>query len=117
MVDVRNLVKTFGPLTALEMIDERKGTYNETAFLTTVFHVGQPVRVVITVRASRISAICGDRMLIDWSGDVGRLSPYPNYTIKNKDQLYVHTFRSVFKIHKMQLAPISRVGPGRAGPS
>lgn len=106
-----------GVLTTLDAIDGKTGMYNETAFPTTVFEVGKPVRVAITVRASRITAMCGDRLLIDWSGDFGRLSPYPSYTIPDEDQLYVHTFQSVFKIHKMHLTPISRVGPaaGREG--
>jgi serine/threonine protein kinase len=96
--------------TGLGYIDGRRGHETEAARATRVFTRPEPVRVLIVVRRSHITAACAGRVLIDWRGDFQRLSHSPLWAVPDENSLFIGAFRSSFAISKLRLIPISGTG-------
>jgi hypothetical protein len=99
-----------GGITALEAVDGRPGAYNETALQTKVFTSSEPVQLRIAVRPPSISVVADDRQLINWSGDIQRLTVHPNWVVPDDRVLFVGSREGSFKFTKIELIPIAGKG-------
>jgi hypothetical protein len=77
---------------------------------------GQDVPLRVTVRKGRITATCGDRLILDWSGDPARLGLYPDREVPKKDALFIGANLSQFRFSQLRLVPISRIGQASGEP-
>jgi serine/threonine protein kinase len=96
-----------GPATVLETVDGPYPLGNETALKTAVFTTAEPLTMLITVRKSHITVACNGRLLIDWKGDIDRLGLPVMWEVPARDQLFIGSFKSRFRISKMRLVPLS----------
>jgi len=100
----------------LSQIDGMPANESEAGNTTEVFTGSEPARVLITVRRSHLTVTSGERVLIDWRGDPGRLSVNPVWAVPDENSPFVGWYRSSFAISRFRLLPISETGKVVATP-
>ncbi|MHC4399773.1 MAG: protein kinase domain-containing protein [Planctomycetota bacterium] len=97
--------------TGLDCLDGATARKNETTVYGRLISNGENVTIRVTVRKGQITAKCGDRLIVDWTGDPSRLSLFGRRSVPKTNTLSVGAFKSRYRISQMQLTPIARTGP------
>jgi hypothetical protein len=69
-----------------------------------------PTRIVCTVRKNSVRVSCNGNTVINWSGDVTRLSNKPETAVPDLGKLFVATFEGVFRVSQLALEPLNDSG-------
>jgi hypothetical protein len=95
-----------GPVSALEDVDGKRVTLNDTTFYGEALAESGPSTVVYTVRKNRITVECNGNTIIDFKGDPSRLSLNKYWKVPNQECLFLGTYDCSYVIHKLELTPI-----------
>lgn len=83
---------------------------NEATAFGRLLAAGQVAAVRVIVRESQITATCGDRLIVNWTGKATRLAGRSDVSL-DKNCLFLGAFQGVFSFSKIRLTPISCTGP------
>jgi len=98
----------------LHYVDGEYNKGNASIAWSNLLTEGQDVPMRVTVRKGRITARCADRLILDWSGDLGQLRPCAG--LPKQGVLFLSTHMSRFRFSQLRLTPISRIGPASGEP-
>ncbi|HVX14492.1 MAG TPA: hypothetical protein VHC22_25115 [Pirellulales bacterium] len=93
-----------GTLAGLQMIDGKDFATNESRREASIFADGKPHSVAITVRDKHVQLACDGHPILDWTGDLGRISSSegPRY----RDRIYLGNWFSRYRLTKIELTPL-----------
>lgn len=100
-------------LSGLQFVDGATGNQNETTRRGTFFERGQTTTVQCAVRKSSVYAKCNGRVVVDWRGDVQRLS-LPDKPDANQRSVVVGGLGNVWRIERLEIAPLAAATPRTA---
>jgi hypothetical protein len=89
-------------LSALENVDG-KNVGNETTFSGRLFRKNQLSQVIVAVNRGRVSMIVDGRRIVDWKGDVSRLSLSDYWATPNKTTLFLGAYNCRYRFHRITL--------------
>lgn len=95
-----------GSVSGIDQIDGQNASRNESTRRTRLFTDGKISNIKITVRTGSIRVVCDGRTIINWSGDLSRLSLPPSLSVNNSDRLFVGSHKSSYEIDQMVLTPL-----------
>ncbi len=84
---------------------ENAGTVFGSHFTQNQFH-----EIVVTVLKDRINVAIDGQEVINWKGDLSRLTPSGYWTTPNNEQLLVGSYRCRYRFHRLSIEPISGEG-------
>ena len=95
------------PSLGLELVDGKRldRPDNPTRRTGTVVLTGKRQHIQCVVRKNRLLVFLDGKRKIDWSGDWQRLSNCEQWAIPNPRGLYLCTWGSKYRIHKLELTP------------
>jgi hypothetical protein len=96
--------------TGITAIDYRPGDSNETTHRGAVMTNGKPCTFVCTVRKDGVTMTADGKKIIDFKGNMDRLSNLGNLTMPNPKTLYVVSYDCIYVITKYVLTPVSGQG-------
>jgi WD40 repeat protein len=96
-----------GPVSALEDVDGKRVTLNDTTFYGKALAESGPSTIVYTVRKDHITVECNGKTVIDFKGDPSRLSLNKYWKVPNQECLFLGTYDCTYVIHKLELTPLS----------
>ncbi len=73
-----------------------------------VLRAGTPNEIVCTVNKGRIEVTCNGKPFVRWTGDFNRLLAGPDWEPPNKNQLYLGTNLTAYRISKLELEPLTK---------
>ncbi len=93
-----------GTLPGLQTIDGKNIDANESKREASIFGDGKPHAIRIIVQKNSVRALCDEKPLVEWSGDVNRLgrsgeAPY-------KDRIYLETWNSGYRLTDIRVTPL-----------
>ncbi len=95
-------------LSALENVDGRN-VGNETTFSGRLFRKKQLSQVIVAVNRGRVSMMVDGRRIVDWKGDVSRLSLSDYWSTPNQTTLFLGAYDCRYRFHRITLeVPESR---------
>lgn len=101
-----------GWLSGLELIDGKRIDANETKVEGQLLTKKGPVTVLCQVRRRNVRVMLDGKMIINWTGDLKRLSVVGFNTVPNDRALFVSAWASKVTVTKLLLTPLS--GQGKA---
>ena len=99
-----------GTVSGLNLLDGRSAGINEAKARGGIFPQDQQVTITCEVRKSGILVRSGDSKIIDWQGDLKRLSLAAEWPVEDTSALFLGSTNTSYIIHSAILTPIS--GPG-----
>jgi WD40 repeat protein/formylglycine-generating enzyme required for sulfatase activity len=95
----------------VHLIDGKGGDKNETTFYAP--SVARDIRstVAMDVRRNGINIVRDGKPVIQWAGDVSRLSMAKEWLVRDDKSLFIGTHDCVYHIHKLTLTPLGPVAP------
>ncbi|MCG8450803.1 MAG: hypothetical protein MI725_14640, partial [Pirellulales bacterium] len=93
-------------ISGISNVDGMQANANETTREGQLLSFGKPSTIVINVRKDQIHVTCDGREIVDWQGDSSRLSLIDYWKIPDDQALFVASTRTVFRISKLELAPL-----------
>lgn len=107
-----------GETTGLNLIDGRPGNMNETAYHGRLIPFGSGASglsnskliFVCSVRRNSVALHAQDKLIFHWKGDFARLTAGQNWKLPRSDTLWVGAWRTRFRIHALNLLPVSQGG-------
>jgi len=100
-----------GDIVGLDLIDGKPYSANATTRRGKLFVRGKTNRLAVTVKKSGITVTCNDRPIVNWRGDVRRLSLHQAWQVGDGRVLFVGDYNTSFLIHSITLTPITGDGP------
>lgn len=102
-----------GGASGLHFLDGRNGAENETTRIGRQFPPGVPTTVHVGVRRGHVTATVDGRPLVDWKGDLARLSMLNSaFRMPSSRTIFVGVEQDPFVVRRLALQPVS--GPGRS---
>jgi len=98
------------PASALENIDGLNVDRNATTVRAPLLAKNRPSAIVVTVRAKRVTVTCDGRRLIDWHGDISRLSLSDYWRTPRQNALFLGAYDCRCRFHRVSLTPMSGKG-------
>lgn len=102
-------------VSGLQFVDGAAANQNETTRRGRFFDSSQSTTIQCAVRESSIAAMCNGRVVVDFSGDLQRLS-LPNKADGNERSVIVGGLGRPWRIERLQVAPLAAALP-RAAPA
>ncbi|HVC92866.1 MAG TPA: PA14 domain-containing protein [Pirellulales bacterium] len=97
-------------VSGLSVVDGRLTDANVTKNLGHFLRDGPRNKIVCKVRKTQIHVTCNETVIVNWSGDVARLSLDPNWRIPNPRHLFVGAHFSPFRVSELSLVPLEPGG-------
>ena len=91
-------------VTCLRYIDGIDGPIHHDS----VLRDGEPNLVTCEVRANRISVDCNGTRVIDWTGNLNRLTHNPIWNVGDAKHLFIGSWDTQFEISKLELSPATK---------
>lgn len=99
--------------TGLHLLDGRMGSENETTRIGRFLQQGLPTDIDVRVRRDQVVATLAGQPLIDWKGDIRRLSLMTSaFRVPSPRTIFVGAEMDSFAVRRMVLTPVSK--PGRS---
>ncbi len=98
-------------LSGIFMVDGKPAQLNETAFRERAFTSDKPARVLVSVRRMGVSATVEGRKVVDWRGDLRRLSLHEWWKAGDRSTLLLGSNSGPYVVERMVL--ITAAGSGR----
>ena len=99
-----------GDVCALEMIDGKNFTANETAVKGKRLPLNRSVAIRCAVRASGVTVTVDGARVIEWKGDAKRLSVWSAWQVPLKNALFIGASGAGFNVSRLRLSPVSGQG-------
>jgi Leucine-rich repeat (LRR) protein len=96
-----------GSASGLANIDGKSIADNETLYRGGLLTTGKTSKVICRVQGGKVSVEVDGQAVIGWKGPYSRLSRHGLWTVPQRDQLYLGTTNSEFRISKLVLRPLS----------
>ena len=102
----------------LHLIDGRMGTENETTRFGRQLPPNAPVDIEVKVRRGGVAAKIGGRPLVDWTGDLSRLSLAKSaFRVPSLRTIFLGAEMDAFKVSRLELRPLGSAGVPLAVPA
>ncbi len=98
-------------VSGLEYLDGKRINENEAARRGNLFVAGQDAKITCVVRKDGISCQFDDKNVIDWHGDLKRLSLPQGFVVPDRQALFIATIGSEYEIRELSIAPLNKNGP------
>ncbi|GIW79284.1 MAG: hypothetical protein KatS3mg105_1091 [Gemmatales bacterium] len=98
-----------GSVSGISRIDDEVYYRSQHSYKGQVLTQGEPARIVCKVRKNRVTVICNDKQIVDWEGDLKRLSMRELYRDFNYQGLWLVSMESRHKIRKIQVTLVDTV--------
>ena len=100
-----------GMVTGLDLLDNKGGDANETTVRgTSYLPLGRRVTIIVSVRRSGVRLEIDGRQVLDWKGDLSRLSVHKNLALP-RTGIFLAAWDSRFLIHRVRF--VKRTGEAR----
>jgi hypothetical protein len=93
-------------ISGLEYLDGKFVHENEAAFRGSLFVPDKIAAISVTVRNNRITCAFDDVTVIDWRGDVQRLSLPDTFAVPDRKALFLATLGSKYAVSEIRLSPL-----------
>lgn len=100
-------------VSAIENIDNANVQTNETRVERQVFRQNQPSQIIVTVKASGVSATVDGQQLIDWRGEPSRLSLSDYWQTRRQDVLFLGSYDCRYRFTRVTLQPLATADANR----
>lgn len=90
---------------------EGKSDPTEARYQGKLLHLTVPTTIICCVRKTGVSVSVEGKTIIDWKGDLSRLSAGPTWKVPRTDTLFLGAYVTKFHIQKLTITTVS--GPGR----
>ncbi len=98
-------------VSGLNRLDGKDEGENESAFRGRVFSDSGIVKIVCQVRRSHIKVVADGKTIVDWKGDMRRLSLFPLVAeLPHKGAVGLWTWGTSYRITRMELTPVTGEG-------
>lgn len=101
-----------GDLTGLYLVDGKANQNFETTYQGKLLQKDSQATLVCSVRKTGVAMVVDGKKILDWKGDLKRLTAAQNWEVPSKISLFIGSWTTRFLIHRMLLVPVS--GTGRA---
>jgi hypothetical protein len=99
-----------GQIAGLSLLDGKLSNVNETAVRQTFFKNDQPATVVISVRKGGVAVTMDGKPVVDWKGNLSRLTNDGPWTMPNTKSLYIGCWDCRYTISRLGLTPVTGRG-------
>jgi hypothetical protein len=96
-------------VTGFHVLDGHPSPIDETAYRKRIFADEKPRKVVCSVRKAAVSLLIDGKTILDWRGDLKRLSNHSAWHIPDKSTLFIGSWTS-YRITKMELLSVTGEG-------
>jgi hypothetical protein len=104
------VIDGYGGKSGLDLLDGKAFIENETTYNGRLFTEGKPSTILCEVRGAGVSVTVDGKRIIDWQSDVGRLSLFPRWKDPQRGPLFIGSWTSPYRIHRVTLKPVSSAG-------
>lgn len=99
-----------GGAAGFEVLDGRLADANDSTRKGLLFTNLKASTIVCSVRKTGIKVTVDGRTIVDWKGDLGRLTLRADYAVPNRRSLMLATWSSKYAISKLQLTAVTGQG-------
>jgi hypothetical protein len=100
-------------LSAIENIDNRNVSRNETRYEGELFRQHRPSQIIITVKPEGVTAAVDGQTVIDWRGDPSRLSISDYWQTPRQDALFLGCYDCRYRFTRLTLESLESPPVGR----
>jgi predicted Zn finger-like uncharacterized protein len=93
-----------GSVSGLELLDGKQANDNEAAYRGRLLFPDREVTIQCAVRNDRITCTCDGVKIVDWKGDLHKLSLPPDFTVLDKKALFLATVRSRVAVRDIKVS-------------
>lgn len=104
------VIDGYGGKSGLDLLDGKAFIENETTYRGQLFAEGKTSTILCEVRRAGVSVTVDGKKIIDWQGDLGRLSLFPRWKDSQRGPLFIGSWTSPYRIHRVTLKTVSSGG-------
>lgn len=93
-----------GTVSGLELVDGKRADQNTTTKKARVLFPNRDVQIVCVVKKGAIACWCGGTKVVDWRGNMSKLSVPTGWTVPDKEALYFATQKSRVEIRDIDIS-------------